>query len=99
MPDFGGLPPDVTSPGLRAGPRPDPMTGVAIATELESFIQAYSALIAGSQGEGRPGALSEATAAVAARYLEWAQLTTMRVEQAADRLRAAVAAFEATVGQ
>lgn len=100
MLDFGALPPEVNSSRMYSGPGSAPILASAsawqsIASQLESHARDYSALIAGLQGEGWSGGASDAMAAAAGPYVEWAGTAAARAEQTAGQARAAAAAYEA----
>lgn len=100
MLDFGLLPPEITSARIYSGPGSEPTMVAAsawdaLAAELDSFARGYSAVTSALQDEAWTGPASQAMAAAAAPYAEWATTTAVRAEQAASHARAAAAAFEA----
>jgi PPE-repeat protein len=100
MPDFGTLPPEITSARMYAGPGSGPLMAAAaawdaLAVQLESVARGYAWVIAGLQGESWSGPASMAMANAAAPYAEWATAVGAQVEQVASRARAAAVAYEA----
>lgn len=103
MPDFGTLPPEITSGRMYSGPGSGPLMAAASAwdslgAQLESFSNGYSSATAGLQGESWAGPAAEAMAAAAAPYAQWAAHTGAQAEQAAIQARAASAAYETAHG-
>jgi PPE-repeat protein len=99
MLDFGLLPPEITSARMYSGPGSEPTMVAAsawdtLAAELDSFTRGYSSVIAVLQDESWAGPASQAMAAAAAPYAQWAATTAVRAEHAAGQARAAAAAFE-----
>ncbi|MBS9532429.1 PPE family protein [Mycobacterium sp. M1] len=100
MLDFGLLPPEVTSTRLYAGPGSGSLTSAAaawaaVAAELESFAHGYSATVAGLLGEAWAGTSSEAMAAAATPFVQWATETAARAGRVSGQAQAAAGAFEA----
>ncbi|UQX09927.1 PPE family protein [Candidatus Mycobacterium methanotrophicum] len=100
MLDFGLLPPEITSTRIYTGPGAEPTMVAAsawdaLAAELDSFAAGYDATISSLQDEGWLGPASNAMAAAAAPYAQWAASTAERAQLAASQARAAAAAFEA----
>jgi len=99
MLDFGLFPPEITSAKIYAGPGAEPMMVAAsawdaLAAELDAFVKGYSFTISSLQDEGWLGPASNAMAAAAAPFAQWAATTAARAQQAAGQARTAAAAFE-----
>lgn len=97
--DFGGLPPEVNSGRMYAGPGSGPMLAAAaawdgLAAQLHSAAASYEAVIANLTG-GWQGPSSAMMAAAAAPYAAWMSATAIQAEQTANQARAAVVAYEA----
>ncbi|WP_293055226.1 PPE family protein [Mycobacterium sp.] len=100
MLDFGLFPPEITSAKIYTGPGAEPMMVAAsawdaLAAELDSFAKGYSVTVSSLQDEGWLGPASNAMAAAAAPFAQWAATTAGRAQQAAGQARLAAAAFEA----
>jgi PPE-repeat protein len=100
MLDFGLLPPEITSARMYSGPGSEPTMVAASAwdalgAELDSFARGHSSVISALADEAWAGPASQAMAAAAAPFAQWAASTAIRAEHAASQARAAAAAFEA----
>ncbi len=103
MLDFGLLPPEITSTRMYTGPGSGPTMVAAsawdsLAAELDSFARGYSSVTSALADEGWTGSASQAMAAAAEPYAQWAATTAGQAEQAASQARSAAAAFEAAHG-
>lgn len=97
--DFGGLPPEVNSGRMYAGPGSGPMLAAAavwdgLAAQLHSAAASYESVISNLTGGWR-GPSSAMMAAAAAPYAAWMSATATQAEQTANQARAAVVAYEA----
>ncbi|VBA61043.1 PPE family protein [Mycobacterium attenuatum] len=97
--DFGGLPPEVNSGRLYAGPGPGTMLAAAtgwqdLATELHSVASGYESVVSSVTVQSWAGPASMSMAAAAAPYLAWMRATAVGCEQAAAQAAAAVTAYE-----
>ena len=97
--DFGGLPPEVNSGRMYAGPGSGPMLAAAavwdgLAAQLHSAAASYESVISNLTGGWR-GPSSAMMAAAAAPYAAWMSATATQAEQIANQARAAVVAYEA----
>lgn len=98
--DFGGLPPEINSARLYAGPGSGPMVAAAsawdgLATELRSAAVAYHSVISQLSSDGWMGPASASMVAAAAPYVTWMSTTAGQAEQTAAQAKAAAAAYEA----
>ncbi|ORW96356.1 hypothetical protein AWC27_05595 [Mycobacterium szulgai] len=98
--DFGGLPPEVNSGRMYAGPGSGTMLVAAagwdeLAAELASTASGYEAVVSGVTAESWLGPVSVSMAAAAAPYLAWMRATAAGCEQAAAQAAAAATAYEA----
>lgn len=97
--DFGGLPPEVNSGRMYAGPGAAPMLAAAaawdgLAAQLHSAAASYESSIANLTGSWQ-GPSSSLMATAAAPYTAWMSATAAQAEQTANQARVAVAAYEA----
>lgn len=97
--DFGGLPPEVNSGRMYAGPGAGPMLAAAaawdgLAAQLHSAAVSYESSIANLTG-GWQGPSSSLMAAAVAPYAAWMSATAAQAEQTANQARVAVSAYEA----
>jgi PPE-repeat protein len=97
--DFGALPPEINSARMYTGPGSESMVAAAaawdaLAAELRSTADSYTAVIAGLTGESWLGPSSAAMAAAATPYAAWMSTTAVQAEETATQARAAVAAYE-----
>src|SRR5271155_168341 len=96
--DFGGLPPEMNSARMYAGPGPESMVAAAagwnaLAAELRSAASSYTSVISELTSEWT-GPSSTAMAAAAEPYAAWMSATAEQAEQAASQAQAAVGAYE-----
>jgi PPE-repeat protein len=97
---FGGLPPEVNSGLMYAGPGSGPMLAAAagwdvLAAGLESAASGYSSEVSGLSGQVWSGPTSMLMAAAAAPYVAWLQATGAAAAQTGAQAYAAAAAYEA----
>lgn len=97
--DFAGLPPEVNSGRLYAGPGSGPMLAVAtawarLASETAAAAGAYQSVLAGLTDEGWLGPAADSMATAVTPYVGWLNVTATLAEQAAVRAAAAADAFE-----
>ncbi|MBS9532654.1 PPE family protein [Mycobacterium sp. M1] len=97
---FGALPPEINSTLMYTGAGSGPLLAAASAwdglgSELHAVASGYHSVIAGLTSEGWLGPASAAMAAAATPYAAWMNSTALQVEQTANQMRAAVAAYEA----
>lgn len=97
--DFGGLPPEVNSGRMYAGPGSGPMLAAAaawdgLAAQLHAAAASYESVISNLTGGWR-GPSSSMMAAAAAPYAAWMSASATHAEQTANQARAAVVAYEA----
>ena len=106
MIDFGGLPPEINSGRMYAGPGAGSMLAAAAAwdglsAELQSAASSYESVISALIGGPWLGPSSTAMAAAAAPYVAWMSATAGQAQLAATQAQAAAgayaAAFAATV--
>nr|WP_269466899.1 PPE family protein [Mycobacterium kansasii] len=98
--DFGGLPPEVNSARMYAGPGATSLvtaaaTWQALAAELGTAASFYREVVAELTGGPWLGPSSGAMAAAVAPYVLWMTATAARAQQTASQLGSAVAAYEA----
>lgn len=98
--DFAGLPPEVNSARMYAGPGPESLTAAAaawdaLASELSSTALAYRAVVSGLSGGPWEGPSSASMAAAVAPYVAWMNGAAAQAAQTASQLGSAVAAYEA----
>jgi PPE-repeat protein len=98
--DFGGLPPEINSARMYAGPGSGSMITAAaswegLAADLRSQAASYSSVVSGLTSDGWRGPASASMAAAAAPYAAWMNTTAAQAEQAANQAKAAAAAYEA----
>lgn len=96
---FAGLPPEVNSGRMYAGPGVGPLLTAAsawdeLANELHSAASDYESVIAGLTSELWQGVSSESMAASAAPQVEWRRSTASRATQASTQAKAAASAYE-----
>src|SRR6185312_12273224 len=97
--DFGGLPPEVNSGRMYAGPGSGPMLAAAavwdgLAAQLHSAAASYESVISNLTGGWR-GPSSTAMSAAAAPFAAWMSAAAAQAEQTANQARVAVSAYEA----
>jgi PPE-repeat protein len=97
--DFGGLPPEINSGRLYAGPGCGSMLAAAsawdgLAADLRSTAASYQSVIWDLTGAAWLGSASVAMTAAAAPYLAWLTTTAALCEQAGTQAGAAAAAYE-----
>ena len=97
--DFGGLPPEINSARMYAGPGSGPMLAAAsawdgLATELQSTASSYGAVISELTGESWVGPSSAAMEAAATPYVAWLNAAAGGAEQTAAQARAAASAYQ-----
>lgn len=100
--DFGGLPPEINSARMYAGPGAMSLvtaagTWQALAAELGTAASLYRTVVAELTGGPWLGPSSGAMAAAVAPYVLWLTTTAARALQTASQLGSAVAAYEAAV--
>lgn len=96
--DFGVLPPEINSGRMYSGAGSGSMLAAAaawdgLAAQLHSAAASYESVISNLAGVWR-GPSSATMAAAAAPYTAWMSATAAQAEQAADRVRAAIGAYE-----
>lgn len=97
--DFAALPPEINSARMHTGPGSTPMLAAAaawdhLAFDLHSTADSYGAVISRLASDGWLGPSSGSMAAAFAPYVAWLTSTAGQAEQAANRGRAAAAAYE-----
>jgi PPE-repeat protein len=102
MIDFGGLPPEINSARMYAGPGSGPMLAAAsawdgLATELQSTASSYGAVISELTGESWVGPSSTAMEAAATPYVAWLNAAAGGAEQTAAQARAAASAYQSAL--
>jgi len=100
--DFGGLPPEINSARMYAGPGSGPMVAAAsawdgLATELQSTASSYGAVISELTGEAWVGPSSTAMEAAATPYVAWLNAAAGEAEQTAAQARAAASAYQSAL--
>ena len=100
--DFGGLPPEINSARMYAGPGSGPMLAAAsawdgLATELQSTASSYGAVISELTGESWVGPSSAAMEAAATPYVAWLNSAAGGAEQTAAQARAAASAYQSAL--
>jgi PPE-repeat protein len=100
--DFGGLPPEINSARMYAGPGSGPMLAAAsawdgLASELQSTASSYGAVISELTGESWVGPSSAAMEAAATPYVAWLNAAAGGAEQAATQARAAASAYQSAL--
>jgi PPE-repeat protein len=100
--DFGGLPPEINSARMYAGPGSGPMLAAAsawdgLATELQSTASSYGAVISELTGESWVGPSSTAMEAAATPYVAWLNSAAGGAEQTAAQARAAASAYQSAL--
>ena len=98
--DFGGLPPEINSGRMYAGPGSGPMLASAAAwaslgAEMNSAASSYGSVILAITSGPWVGPSSIAMATAVAPYVEWMSTTGEQAELAATQAYAAAAAYEA----
>jgi len=98
--DFGGLPPEINSARMYAGPGSGPMLAAAAAwaslgAELNSAASSYGSSISALTSGPWVGPSSLAMAAAVTPYVEWMSATGEQAELAASQAYATTAAYEA----
>lgn len=97
--DFGGLPPEVNSGRMYAGPGPGTMLAAAagwedLAIELHSAASGYESVVSSVTAQSWAGPASMSMASAAAPYLAWMRATATGCEQAATQAVAAATAYD-----
>ena len=97
--DYGGLPPEINSARMYAGPGSGPMLAAAsawdgLATELQSTASSYGAVISELTAESWVGPSSTAMEAAATPYVAWLNAAAGGAEQTAAQARAAASAYQ-----
>jgi len=100
--DFGGLPPEVNSARMYAGPGSAGLVAAAsawsaLAAELASAAAGYDAVVTTLGSEEWLGPASAAMAAAVQPYLGWMTATAAEASHAAAQARAAAAAYESAL--
>jgi len=100
---FSGLPPEVNSGLMYAGPGGAPMVAATsawngLAAELGQAAAQYDALLSGLAGAEWMGPAGSAASTAGMPYVAWIAATAAEAEQAARQAEAAAAAFEAAFG-
>ena len=100
--DFGGLPPEINSARMYAGPGSGPMLAAAsawdgLAAELQSTASSYGAVISELTGESWVGPSSTAMEAAATPYVAWLNAAAGGAEQTAAQARAAASAYQSAL--
>jgi PPE-repeat protein len=99
MVDFGGLPPEINSARMYAGPGLSSLQAAAsawngLAAELNSAASGYDTVITQLSSDEWMGPASASMASAAQPYVSWMNTTAAQAEQAATQARAAAAAYE-----
>ncbi|ACC39902.1 putative PPE family protein PPE29 [Mycobacterium marinum] len=99
LPDFGGIPPEVNSGLMYAGPGPGSMLTSAtawdgLAAAMSTAAASYGSVIAGLKLESWLGPAAASMATAAAPYAGWLSAAAAQAQQTATQARAAAAAFE-----
>lgn len=102
IPEFGALPPEINSAMLYSGAGAQPLIAAAsawdaLAAELESYTAACSSVLSHLQRDAWLGPTSLAMADAVTPYLVWVAATAEKVAEAANKARAAAAAYEAAL--
>src|ERR1700684_194974 len=102
MIDFGGLPPEINSARMYAGPGSGPMLGAAsawdgVARELQSTASSYGAVISELTGESWVGPSSTAMEAAATPYVAWLNAAAGGAEQTAPKAGARGSAYQSAL--
>jgi PPE-repeat protein len=102
--DFAGLPPEVNSARMYAGPGSGPMLAAAtawdgLAAALHSAASAYQAEVAALTAGPWLGPAAGLMTAAAAPYLAWTRVSATQAEQTANQAKAAAAAYEAAFAE
>jgi PPE-repeat protein len=100
--DFGGLPPEINSARMYAGPGSGSMLAAAsawdgLAAELRSTASSYGSVITELTGESWVGPSSTAMEAAATPYVAWLNAAAGGAEQSATQARAAASAYQAAL--
>ncbi|OBH58037.1 PPE family protein [Mycobacterium sp. E2479] len=98
--DFGGLPPEVNSGRMYAGPGSGSIMAAAAAwdglgAELGSAANGYTSVISELTDASWVGPASAAMLSAVTPYVSWLSVLAAQAEETAGRARAAAAAFEA----
>ena len=101
--DFGGLPPEINSARMYAGPGLGSMLAAAsawdgLAAELRSTASSYGSVITELTDESWVGPSSTSMAAAAAPYVAWLNAAAGGAEQTAAQARSAASAYQAAFG-
>ncbi|SPM26897.1 PPE family protein, partial [Mycobacterium terramassiliense] len=98
--DFAGLPPEINSGRMYAGPGPGAMAAAAaawdgLAAELSLAAGSYRSAVAELTGGPWAGPSSASMLAAVTPYMSWMSATAAQAEQTAGQLKSAIAAYEA----
>nr|WP_304441135.1 PPE family protein [Mycobacterium sp. 852002-50816_SCH5313054-b] len=98
--DFAGLPPEVNSGRMYAGPGSGPMVAAAaawdgLAAELTIAAGSYRSAMSELTGGPWVGPSSTTMLAAVTPYMSWMSATAAQAEQTAGQLKSAIAAYEA----
>jgi PPE-repeat protein len=98
--DFAGLPPEVNSARMYAGPGAESLTAAAaawktLAAELSSTAGDYRAVVSALSGGPWLGASSASMTAAVTPYLSWLNATAAQAAHTAGQLGSAVLAYQA----
>lgn len=100
MLDFVGLPPEINSARIYAGPGSESLLAAAaawnaISTEMRSAAATYDSVVTSLTSDEWLGPSSSRMSAALAPYLEWLNTTAAQAEQVGTQANAAAAAYEA----
>src|ERR1700730_9780347 len=101
--DFGGLPPEINSARMYAGPGSGSMLAAAsawdgLAAELQSAASSYASVISELTGDGWVGPSSTSMETAVEPYVAWMNAAAGQAEQTAAQTRAAASAYQAAFG-
>ena len=97
--DFGGLPPELNSARMYAGPGSGSMLAAAsawdgLAAELQSAASSYGSVISALTDDGWTGPSATSMEAAAAPYVAWMNAAAGQAEQTAAQAKAAASAYQ-----
>ncbi|MCV7100514.1 PPE family protein [Mycobacterium palustre] len=98
--DFAGLPPEVNSARMYAGPGPAPLAMAAtawsaLAAELHSAATSYQGVLSALTSGPWVGPSSTMMTSAAEPFVSWMSATAAKAKQTASQMESAVAAYEA----
>ncbi len=102
--EYAGLPPEINSARIYAGPGSGPMLAAAVAWEglaaaMHSAASSYQSEIAALTAGPWLGPSSALMASAASPYVAWTRITAAQAEQTANQAKAAAAAYEAAFAE